>query len=476
MKPARYISIVMSRLKRFHVALAACLIVIGLLINPWFVSDSLNGSISRQDTIVTVAFEIFLIVSGLLVYFKGKTPEGRKLLAFGFVSLLLVILVVETGLHIIDWAIHRSDEETNSEIVDSRVLLEPYEGKEWANDYWREYLEVFAETKYEPFLGFHRPEYHGQYIDIDHNSVRKTWNPERSDGEVPGTIYMFGASTIWGDGARDEYTIPSYLSKILHTSGYNFTVTNYGQPAYTSTQEIMRLILLLRDGHRPDYVLFYDGIGDVMAAEQSGIPGSPIQLNLIRAYWKWLSFIKPWDAPTQSISYVIVNRVLELLADHSIIYKAIGNIPGVEVTIDPYTQSPCTGERSSDEDLQLLADGIAEYYLTSMELLDQLAQAYGFEYICYWQPVTFLEKQLTEEEAKFTEPYSLCQVDLPFLHRMTHESLFAKSVPPNLFDITDTLSGRTKTYYIDVNHICEEGNEVVATRMFEIFEDLFLKE
>lgn len=469
-------SIVMSRLKRLHVVLASCLIVIGLLINPWFVAHSLNGSISRQDTIVTVAFEIFLVVSGLLVYFKGKTPEGRKRLAFGFVSLLLVILLVETGLHIIDWAVHRSDQEATGEIVDSRVLLSPYEGKEWAHAYWKEHSEASSQSQYEPILGFHRPEYHGQYINVDHRSVRKTWNPEHSAGEAPGTIYMFGASTSWGEGARDEYTIPSFLSKLLHTSGYNFTVTNYGQPAYTSTQEIVRLMLLLRDGHRPDYVLFYDGINDVMAAEQSGTPGTPIQLDLIRAAWSWIKLYKPWDTPTQSISYVILNRVLELLAEHSMIYKAIGNIPGVEVIIDPHTQSPCTGEQSSDEDLRLLADGIAEYYLTSMELLDQLAQAYGFDYICYWQPVTFLEKELTEEEAEFIAVYRSCLRDLPPLHRMTRDSLFAKSVPPHLFDITDSLSGRTKTYYIDPNHICEEGNEVVATRIFEIFKDLFLQE
>jgi lysophospholipase L1-like esterase len=470
MKLARHISIVMSRLKRLHVVLASCLIVIGLLINPWFVAHSLNGSISRQDTIVTVAFEIFLVVSGLLVYFKGKTPEGRKRLAFGFISLLLVILVVETGLHIIDLAVHRSDEEATDEVADSRVLLSPYEGKEWAHAYWKEFSEL--SSQYEQFIGWRRTEYHGQYINLDDCGARKTWNPERSDGEAPSTIYMFGGSTLWGAGARDEYTIPSFLSKLLQNSGYNFAVTNYGQAAYTFTQEIIHLILLLRDGQRPDYVLFYDGVNDVLGTELSGTPGSTVNLELIRAALK----SSPKTQPTQSISYVILNRVRELLAEHSMIYEAIGNIPGVEVTVDPQTQAPFKSQQFSDEDLRLLSEGTAEYYMTSMELLDQLAQAYGFNYICYWQPVTFLESELTEEEAKLIAPYRLYRRNLGNLYRMTYDSLFAKSVPPRLFDITDSLSGRTKTYYIDFAHMSEEGNEAVATRVFELFKDLFLQE
>ena len=434
--------------------LGSFLVAIGLLANPWLLSHAFGGgTLTVRATILIAAFEVFFIISGLLVFFKGRTPTGRKHLAFGFIAVLLAILIIEGGLHIINAVVSDGDADVHD--------LSPYEGQEWAEAYFKQFLEL--PTEYEQYLGWHKREYHSEYINIDSRGVRKTWNPEHHSGEVPSTIYVFGGSTLWGMGARDDYTIPSHLSKLLHDDGYKFTVYNYGEMGYTFTQEIMYLTLFLREGHRPDYVVFYDGINDVLWPYRSGNPGTTYMLSRIRETLRTV-----WDTPSTA-SDNIWQALFTLLTRHSMIYRAIGNIGD-----DASTDKQLAGAASSytDEELQRLSVGIAENYLRSMELLDRLAEAYDFEYVCFWQPSTCMESKVTDEEAEYAwrRGSPICK-----LSQMTYDYLVARS-PPHFFDITDSFSGRTKTYYIDFAHVSEEANEVVATRIFQVFEDLFLQE
>jgi len=69
-------------------------------------------------------------------------------------------------------------------------------------------------------------------------------------------IFTFGASTMWGYGARDDHTIASYLSKRLHEQGYRAQVTNRGQPGYVNTQVVVALLRGLHCGERPDIALW----------------------------------------------------------------------------------------------------------------------------------------------------------------------------------------------------------------------------
>jgi len=46
---------------------------------------------------------------------------------------------------------------------------------------------------------------------------------------------------------------------------------------------------------------------------------------------------------------------------------------------------------------------------------------------------------------------------------------------PHFYDLSQALRGRQKPYYIDFVHLNEEGNEIIAEKMGEIFEKEFLK-
>ncbi|MEZ5199091.1 MAG: hypothetical protein R2764_22725 [Bacteroidales bacterium] len=42
---------------------------------------------------------------------------------------------------------------------------------------------------------------------------------------------MFGGSTMWGTGVRDEYTIPSLVGELLSRQGYHVKSLILGNPA-----------------------------------------------------------------------------------------------------------------------------------------------------------------------------------------------------------------------------------------------------
>lgn len=56
-------------------------------------------------------------------------------------------------------------------------------------------------------------------------------------------------------GARDDYTVASHLSKLLHTKGYRAQVTSYGGAAYVSTQGLITLLRCIRRGEILDIAL-----------------------------------------------------------------------------------------------------------------------------------------------------------------------------------------------------------------------------
>ncbi len=67
---------------------------------------------------------------------------------------------------------------------------------------------------------------------------------------------MFGGSTLWGTGVKDEHTIPSFLQSFL---GKDYDVYNYGETGYVSMQELNYLLHMLAKGNIPEAVIFYDG-------------------------------------------------------------------------------------------------------------------------------------------------------------------------------------------------------------------------
>jgi len=155
----------------------------------------------------------------------------------------------------------------NEARTDQRRALSPYHNAPWADRYWREFVSS-NRVEYHPYVIWRRRPFVGETINVDSFGLRRTKNTQCSDRSF--TIWMFGGSTLWGSGSPDEVTIPSLLAAEYARDGHPVCVRNYGEMAWVSTQEVIKLLLELKHAARkPDLVVFYDGANDGLLPYQS---------------------------------------------------------------------------------------------------------------------------------------------------------------------------------------------------------------
>src|SRR5262249_17223320 len=112
------------------------------------------------------------------------------------------------------------------------------------------------------------------YVHVDQDGVRATWHAP--DAGAPFRIWMLGGSLAWGYGARDDFTVESYLAKELSAAGYHVEITNFAERGYVSEQGMILLHDELIRCPAPDLVISLDGVNDVDAAWWNGTPGVSI--------------------------------------------------------------------------------------------------------------------------------------------------------------------------------------------------------
>ena len=324
-------------------------------------------------------------------------------------------------------------------------LADAYAGAPWTREYFEEF-ERAAAVEWQPYVYWRRAPFHGKSIRIDNKGIRATLNAEQCQtGRWGRGIFVFGGSTVWGSGARDNYTIPSNLSRLLREKGlFGACVTNFGETGYVNTQEVIALMLELRQGNIPDVAIFYDGINDVFSAFQSGVAGIPQNESNRRAEFN-LS-----NAPT---------RMLGEIGRGSSLYRLVKGV-GRRLHGEPRA-----GVVADPDRVNRLAEEVAEAYWGNIALVQHLARRYGFKPLFYWQPLVFDKNPLShfeERQAKIGEAL------LPSgFHRLARSRVLNhKDRQGHAFhDLSGIFKDTQEPMFIDFAHLGEVGNERVAQRM-----------
>ncbi|MCP5404831.1 MAG: SGNH/GDSL hydrolase family protein [Pseudomonadaceae bacterium] len=128
---------------------------------------------------------------------------------------------------------------------------------------WQDYKQLMAEQGrnlyYKPFVEYAERPVDGRFMNVTGQHVRanRDEQPELVGGK--GTVYVFGGSTTFGYGVKDNETIPAALERAL--SG-KYKVFNLGAGGYYSTIERIRFLNLLAEGFVPEVAVFVDGLND----------------------------------------------------------------------------------------------------------------------------------------------------------------------------------------------------------------------
>ena len=391
----------------------------------------------------------------------------KKKIVFTVAAALLFLLFAEA---VARFAVNYGNRLGNFE---RRKTFEAYQDKEWAGQYFEDIEDCAAQRGKRPgrfvrYLMFDLgPDCATQTVNYA-GGTRKTWEPEivPDDKAKIYKIGMFGGSTMLGLGTPDDLTIPSHLSRLLHEAGgkdARYLVTNYGVSSYDFTQGLMKLTLLLREGERFDYVIFYGGTNDIDNSYEAGRAGALYAEKAIRnkleggLRGQLREFIK------DQLNSCGLCKGLAVLSR---------NTPFLEERFTPFLVRARDfihfkeGAGESEGDIARFAEEIAANYRQSHDLLAALARAYGFRYAEFLQPtLLYNDHPVGGEEIIRNVDTRLSDEKLLTLYRETYEKLLAMRLA-NFFDASDSLLGRQKAFYVDAVHINDEGNAAVAERVF----------
>jgi hypothetical protein len=315
-------------------------------------------------------------------------------------------------------------------------------------EYWKEFEEANKVT-YHPYVLWRRQPYQGTAIVISPDGVRRTVNAQCD--EKTFTIWTFGDSVMWGAGAPDHETIPSYLAADYAKAGRPACIVNYAEKGWSSTQEMIGLIEELKHTSRePDLVLFYDGGTEAFTAYQSG------RADVHSNYNSFKNFLDNWGA-SQKAGFAYLRetntyRFLEKIAVRTPFHKK-----------EPAAAAP-------HPDADMLANAVVKNYVQNMDIIDLLGKQYGFRAVFAWYPnLAVGNKELTPYERQVL---ALEYKKFPKLGEM-YQAAYKKARElkrPDFEYLGDLLDDQKGSLYVGISHLKPEGNEIVASRLFEILQ------
>jgi hypothetical protein len=329
---------------------------------------------------------------------------------------------------------------TTQTFADPRAQLPAMADYPWADEYLREVQTT--PSSYWPFTESRPRDFRGEYVTIE-GWERRSHTPAQLSPDAP-VVWMFGGSTTWGLGQRDEHTIASYLSRLAEEQGTPIRVVNYGQRGWTHFQEMILFEQLLAAGEPPELAVFYDGANEVNAQAQSA-KGVPTH-TFVDQYAELISggvapeFI-PAPPPRPSAAKVAWDEYLQ----HSAIRKAVRRVTAFIDTPAGASESVRTQAGAEDDPLSETyqkpiedAQRAVDVYERGRGFTQYLAAEYDVDTVFFWQPVRAGEADLWA----------------------------AANVSPPTIDVSDALDSHQEVY-IDGGHTNEEGARIVAERLWQ---------
>ena len=321
---------------------------------------------------------------------RNVTRGGRMIrdlwLVAGATVLLLVVL--ESGYRLYDLA--RTAIANRS--ADAKGPPSPFEATAWAADYWIGHEKEEA-VQWAPYVYVRNPTFDAPHHSVDRLGHRVT--PQQAPaapGERTVRVFFMGGSTTFGWFQRADHTIPADAARRLQTLLGNTArveVTNFGVPGHTFTQEILELILQLRSGARPDVVVFYDGINDVMATVQNKRAGfAQNESNRVQDFVRGRREASE-DKP---------GLVNDLLTIKHMLGTALSRLWFAKQVVN-WARAGGSSTAAPPELAEQLAKSIVHMHAENARIVEALAASYGFQAIYVWQPALLsTRKPLTAHE------------------------------------------------------------------------------
>lgn len=317
--------------------------------------------------------------------------------------------------------------------------------------------------RYAPFVVWRtNPIINCDSITISEDGYRLT--PGASRNSDAFRVFMLGGSAMWGTDVSDSCTIAAYLQRdISELIDRPVAVSNLAQIGYSSTQELIELMLQLRNGNTPDLVVFYDGFNDVCCGFENGAAGVHASLESIAGRVEGtsevLGILPVWK--------ILLSKTNTWLLMTSLQTKGI--LPEETQEVPTY--------RTMGINCDSLTSEIVSIYYGNCRVVEALADSYGFDFLVVWQPTIWSgDKHLTDQEkeyVKVVDPFFPWGGDPAFRELLEASyDLYEESITDSTryFSFRNIFDGTEDEVYIDYSgsHITAEANEMIADTIFKI--------
>ena len=317
--------------------------------------------------------------------------------------------------------------------------------------------------RYAPFVVWRsNPIFNCDSITVSEDGYRIT--PGASRDPDAFMVFMLGGSAMWGACVSDSCTIAAYLQRDLgELIDRPVAVYNLAQNAHSSTQELIELVLQLRNGNIPDLVIFYDGFNDVCCSYETGVAGVHASLELVAGRVEGtaeaLGIMPVWET--------VLSRTNTWLLVTSL--RAKGFLP--EETQEDYTN------RTMGIDYDSLTSETVSIYYGNCRVVEALAESYGFDYLIVWQPNMWIgDKLLTDREQDFYETGNslLPWISDPAFREMLEASydLYEESITDSTryFSFRSIFDEIEYEVYNDCCgvHVTAKANEMIAEKFINL--------
>lgn len=237
------------------------------------------------------------------------------------------------------------------------------------------------------------------------------------------TVFLFGGSTTFGVGQRDEHTIASELVRQASARGLPIRVVNRGVSGFVNWQETGWLRSLVESGKVPDVAVFFDGGNDGALA--------------------WDRIQHGYVDPEERMTMAVSDEERAARESHA---REIGWTP------------PRNPER-------LWVDLVATQYRAGVLEARDLGARYGFETVHFWQPQLMTipadrPRVVDLAVGLGTTPSQLAR-DASMLDRARRRS----RVDP--IDLTGVFDHVEQPVFFDWVHTNEAGTRMIAAAMLD---------
>lgn len=434
----RWVALVANR----WVALGLGLLALEINLFVFFITPAIAPTITGPLKFLMVWWSILWVGiiatvhwRGILAWF-GRTQPFWAALGIGITALSLL-----SGVYFLTYQlVARSGIEARLRgSLDNRPLTFLDDGQApTPQQFWAEQAQT--RVQWLPYLYWTVEPFDGAYIHVMDNGLRYT--PSYIvEGTPAERLYFFGGSTMWGEGARDPYTIAGHIARLLADSGQPQYVENYGQTGYVSTQEMLLFQFQLANDNIPDVAVFYNGFNDLYSAYLQDTSGIPYREN-------------------NRISDAEAGRLLR--AGQPVFRLPDGDIARFDWSL--------VGPKDAT------AQTIVNRWLANARMIQALADEYQVKVLFVWQPSLIFKESLSGDEAAIRQRIEDESPGFSQLYREADAYLrqqVASQNQNNILILSDLFAEDERPIFHDLVHITEEGNLTVAeTLLPHILEQL----